>query len=47
MIWSYVLDILYILAAVFVVILFTSKGFVASVSRFGKYIASAILTYYA
>ena len=45
MIWSYVLDILYILAAVFVVILFTSKGFVASVSRFGKYIASAILTY--
>ena len=45
MILSYVLDILYILAAVFVVILFTSKGFVACISRFGKYIGAAILTY--
>lgn len=45
MIWSYVLDIFYVLAAIFVVTLFATKGFVACVSRFGKYISAAILTY--
>ena len=45
MIWSYVIDVFYVLAAVSVVVLFTAKGFVASVSRFGRYIAAAITTY--
>lgn len=45
MILSYALDIFYILAAVFVVIFFTAKGFVACISRFGRYIGAAILTY--
>lgn len=45
MIWSYVIDIFYVLAAISVVVLFTTKGFVASVSRFGRYIAAAITTY--
>ncbi len=45
MIWNYVVDILYVLAALAVIILFATRGFFSSVFHFGRYIAAAIITY--
>ncbi len=45
MIWNCVVDILYVLTALAVIILFTARGFIASVFHFGRYIAASIITY--
>ena len=45
MILNYAVDILYILLAVVIVILFACKGFFSAVFHFGRYIAAAMITY--
>lgn len=45
MVLNYAVDIIYILAAVLVIILFACRGFFASVFHFGRYIAAAMLAY--
>ena len=45
MVFNYVLDVIYVLAALAVVVLFAKRGFFSSVFHFGRYIAAAILTY--
>lgn len=44
-IWSCVVDVLYLLAALAVIVLFAKRGFFDAVFRFGRYIAAAMLTY--
>ena len=45
MVLNYVVDGVYVLAALAVVILFAKRGFFSSVFHFGRYIAAAIVTY--